>query len=190
MFVRILPSALLAGALSFLSIPAAFGQAPVPEEAKTAMAPIAWLAGSWAGEATLTDQRGTRTIHQTEEVRPALEGSLLVVQGTGRETASEGESGEVVFRAFAVLSAGDEPGRYRFAAWRSGHFVDASAEVDADGTLTWGFEMPDGGEVRYVIRQPEPDIWHETGAFQPSGTDTWHPFFEMTLHREQEDSAR
>ncbi len=190
MFVRILESALVAGALSSLSIPAAFGQAPVPEEAKTAMAPIAWLAGSWAGEATLTERGSARVIHQTEEVRPALEGSLLVVEGTGREPASERASGEVVFRAFAVLSAGDEPGRYRFAAWRSGQFVDARAEVAADGTLTWGFDTPDGGEVRYVIRHPEPDVWHETGAFQPAGTDAWHSFFEMTLHREPEDSAR
>ena len=91
--------------------------------------------------------------------------------------------------AFAVISAGDEPGLYRVAAWRAGRFVDARAVV-ADGALTWGFATPDGGEVRYVIRQPEPDVWHETGAFRASGDDTWRPFVEMTLRREPSGSAR
>lgn len=190
MSVRILASALVAGALLIVSTPAVSAQAPVPEEAKAAMSPLAWLAGSWAGEATITDPRGTRTLQQTEEVRPALEGSLLVVEGTGREPASEGESGEVVFRAFAVLSPGDQAGRYRFAAWQGGRFVDAWAEVAEDGTLTWGFDTPDGGEIRYVIRRTEPDIWHETGAFRASGGDEWHPFIEMTLERQASESAR
>lgn len=189
MFVRILESALVAGALSIVSISPALAQAPVPEEAKMAMTPLAWLAGRWSGEGTITDQRGSRTVHQTEEVRPALEGSLLVVEGTGREPG-EGGDGAIVFRAFAVVSSGDEPGSYRFAAWQGGRFVHADAELAEDGTLTWGFETPDGGRVEYVIRRPEPDVWHETGAFQPAGTDTWHPFFEMTLRRELEDGAR
>jgi hypothetical protein len=188
--VRVLSVALVAGALSLVSVPAGLAQAPVPEEAKAAMASLAWLTGSWAGEATLTEPGGRRVIHQTEQVRPALEGSLLVVEGTGRQPASEGEPGEVVFRAFAVLAAGDEPGTYRFAAWQGGRFVDARAEVAEDGTLTWDFSTPDGGEVRYVIRQPQRDVWHETGSFRASGEETWRPFFEMTLHREPLENAR
>lgn len=189
-FVRILEGALIASALSIVSIPSALAQAPVPEEAKAAMAPLAWLAGSWSGEATITERAGTRVLHQAEEVWAALDGSLLVVEGTGREPTAEGESGEVVFRAFAVLSAGDEPGRYRFAAWQGGRFVDARAEVAEDGTLTWGFDTPDGGEVRYLILHPEPDVWHETGSFRASGSDEWHSFIEMTLHRQPTENAR
>lgn len=190
MSVRFLESALVAGALIIVPASAAIAQAPVPEEAKTAMTPLAWLAGSWAGEATVTDRAGTRVLRQSEEVRTALEGSLLVVEGTGREPAADGESGAVVFRAFAVLSVGDAPGRYRFAAWQAGRFVDARAEVAEDGTLTWGFDTPDGGEVRYVIRRPEPDVWHETGAFRAAGGDDWHPFIEMTLRRQSAENAR
>ena len=190
MSVRILASALVAGALFVVSVSAVSAQPPVPEEAKAAMAPLAWLSGSWAGEATLTDQRGTRVLRQTEEVRPALEGALLVVEGTGREAASEGESGEVVFRAFAVLSAGDEPGSYRVAAWQAGRFVDARAVVTGDGAVTWGFDTPDGGEIRYVIRQPEPGVWHETGEYRAAGGDVWFPFMDMTLERHAAESAR
>ena len=171
------------------SAPAAFAQAPVPDAAKSAMAPLAWLAGRWSGEGTHTGREGTQVVHQIEEVRPALEGSLLVVEGTGREPAEDGD-GKVVFRAFAVLSADAEPGRYRFAAWRAGRFVDADAELAEDGTLTWGFETPEGGRVEYVIRRPEPDVWHEVGSYIPRGQETGHPFFEMTLRREATGDAR
>jgi hypothetical protein len=187
--VRFLESALVAGAL-FVLPSAGIAQAPVPDESKAALAPIMWLAGSWAGEATFTDRSGTRAIRQTEEVRPALDGSLLVVEGTGREPTAEGEPGTVVFRAFAVLSAGDAPGRFRFAAWQGGRYVDARAEITEDGTLTWGFDTPDGGEIRYVIRNPEPDVWHEAGAFRAAGGDEWHPFIEMTLRRAPSENAR
>lgn len=177
---------LLVPLLAAVSLPpgAAFAQAPVSPEAIEAMAPLGWLAGRWSGDATLHGSESVRTLHQTEEVRTALEGSLLVVEGTGREPGAPGAPGAVVFRAFAVFSPVEAPGRYRVAAWQGGRYVDARAEVAADGTITWGFETPDGGEVRYVIRQPEPDVWHEAGSFRPPGAELWLPFFEMTLRRD------
>ena len=163
---------------------AAIAQTPVSPESIEAMAPLGWLAGHWSGDATVHGPEGVRTLHQTEEVRTALEGSLLVVEGTGRESTGGGAPGPVVFRAFGVFSPGEAPGRYRVAAWQGGRYVDARAEVAADGTITWGFETPDGGEVRYVIRRPEPDVWHEAGSFRAPGAERWLPFFEMTLRRE------
>ena len=167
----------------------ALDQETVPEAARSAMSPLAWLAGRWSGEATIRERGEARIVRQTEDVKPALEGSLLVVEGTGRE-AAQGGNGPVVFRAFAVLSADREPGRYRFAAWRAGRFVDADAELAEDGTLTWGFETPEGGRVEYVIRRPEPGVWHEVGSYIPSGQETGHPFIEMTLRRESAGDAR
>lgn len=163
----------------------ALAQAPVPPEAIAAMEPIGWLSGRWSGEATIQGPGGPRTIHQTEDVRTALEGALLIVEGTGHDPADDGQ-GPVVYRAFGVFSAGDAAGRYRVAAWQGGRFVDARAEIAADGTVTWGFDTPDGGEVRYVIRRPEPDVWHEAGSYRAAGGDSWRPFFEMTLRREAE----
>lgn len=163
---------------------------PVPPAAKAAMEPLAWMAGRWSGEGTYLGPEGSGTILQSEEVRGALEGSLLVVEGTGRAPGSDGEPGAVLFRAFGVLSAGDAPGHYRFAAWQGGRFVDAHADLAADGTITWGFDTPNGGEVRYVIRRPQPDVWHETGAFRASASDDWRPILEMTLERQASGDAR
>ena len=172
-------------ALLALAFPSssALAQAPVPPEAISAMAPVGWLAGQWSGEGTIHGPDGPRRIHQTEDVRTALEGALLIVEGTGRDPVDDGQ-GPVVYRAFGVFSAGDAPGRYRVAAWQGGRFVDARAEIAADGTITWGFDTPDGGEVRYVIRRPEPDVWHEAGSYRAAGGEAWRPFFEMTLRRE------
>lgn len=180
----------LAGVSLTLSASGALAQAPVPEEAKAAMAPLGWMAGRWTGEGTHQGPDGPQTVLQTEDIRWALEGALLVVEGTGREPGDDEGPGAVVFRAFGVFSAGDTPGHYRFAAWQGGRFVDARAELAEDGTITWGFDTPQGGEVRYVIRRPEPDVWHEAGSFRAPGGDEWRPFFEMTLRREATGISR
>ena len=164
-------------------------QTPVPAEASSAMEPLGWLAGRWSGDARHQGPGGAQILRQTEEVEKALDGSLLLVEGTGRELV-EGDPGAVVFRAFAVLSAGDTPGSYRVAAWRDGRFVDAAAEIGEDGTFLWGFSTPDGGEVRYAIRQPEPGVWHEEGSYRPADGDAWRPFLDMRLRREPAPASR
>jgi hypothetical protein len=177
---------------SLLVLPAATGSAQtpaVPEEAKAAMAPLGWLIGQWSGEAAYQGPEGPKVLRQTEEVRVALEGALVVIEGTGLER-QEGDLGPVVFRAFAVVSAAEEPGRHRVAAWQGGRFVDAVAQVAEDGTFTWGFGTPDGGEVRYVISRPEPDLWHEEGSFRAPGGDAWSPFVELTLRRDAGGASR
>lgn len=173
------------GLLLLLSSNAA-GQVPVPPEAKAVMEPLVWMIGRWSGEGVYTSRDGRHAVLQTEQIRPALEGALLVVEGTGRERAEDGSPGDVVFRAFGVFSGDDSPGEYRFSAWQGGQFTDARAQlVDAE-TMTWGFDSPSGGEVRYTIRHPEADVWHETGAFRAADSDEWRPFFEMTLRRDPE----
>ena len=179
----------VSGALLLLPAAVVSAQTPVPEEAKAAMAPLGWLVGEWAGEATYQGPEGPKVLRQTEEVRVELEGALVVIEGTGRDRL-EGSPGPIVFRAFAVVSAAEEPGRYRVAAWQGGRFVDAAAQVAEDGTFTWGFATPDGGEVRYAIRRPEPDVWHEEGSYRTAGGDAWRPFVAMTLRRAAGGASR
>ncbi|HET9481169.1 MAG TPA: hypothetical protein VFP98_05380, partial [Candidatus Polarisedimenticolia bacterium] len=71
---------------------------------------------------------------------------------------------------------------FRFDTYRAGeNGVDAEASYEA-GVFTWGFDAPTG-QVRFRIRRTEEGEWHETGEFSPDQGTTWHPFFEMTLHR-------
>jgi hypothetical protein len=93
-------------ALLALAFPSssALAQAPVPPEAISAMAPVGWLAGQWSGEGTIHGPDGPRRIHQTEDVRTALEGALLIV-GAGR-VCDDGQSSLTCFGVFSPACAG------------------------------------------------------------------------------------
>jgi hypothetical protein len=163
-----------------------------PQEAATttsespqreAIEPLLWLIGEWEGEGWIQmgpGERSTFTIHERAET--ALGDRLIVVEGVGRATGEGEEAGQVVHHAFGVLSWDGERGDYRFSTYRADQpGVDARATIE-DGVVTWRFETP-RGQIRYHIRQTEDDAWRENGEFSPDQGATWHPFFEMTLHR-------
>lgn len=158
----------------------------VPPEAIEAMKPLSWMIGEWSGEGFASDREGRHRVLQTERIEPQLEGALLVVQGTGYapppEGSPDGARGDVRFRAFGVFSQGETPSTFRFVAWQGGRHVDAKAVLKDDGSIEWGFPTPDGGEVKYTITRPSPDVWHEVGAYRRPGME-WVPTFEMTLQR-------
>lgn len=171
---------LLASALFVASSPDLHAQSAEPgpaTDARAAMARLSHLAGTWEGEARY--QAGpdeTHVIHQRERIEPALEGTLLLIEGTG--TA---EGGEVVHHAFGVIEHDPARGGYRMNAWLAdGRSVDAAAEL-TDGGLSWGFETPDGARIRYRAAS-DGESWTETGERSVDG-ETWMPFFTMTLHR-------
>lgn len=156
---------------------------------KKAIEPLLWLVGTWEGEGWIQMGPGERhsfTIQERAET--ALGERLIVVEGLGRATG-EGEGDDrVVHHAFGVLSWDEEKGDYRFSTYladKSG--VDARATVE-DDAVTWGFENPQG-QVRFHIRQMEDGAWRENGEFSPDQGTTWHPFFEMTLHRVDDAST-
>lgn len=62
-----------------------------------------------------------------------------------------------------------------------GNHIDADFVVNADGSITWGFEHP-MGQIIYHIRH-ESDKWVETGEMSHDGKN-WMPFFRMDLARE------
>lgn len=150
---------------------------------REALEPLLWLVGEWEGEGWIQmgpGQRSTFTIHERAET--ALGDRLIVVEGLGHAAGAEEDAGEVVHHAFGVLSWDGEKGDYRFSTYRADDTgVDARATVE-DGVVTWGFETR-RGQVRYHIRRTEDDAWRENGEFSPDQGTTWHPFFEMTLHR-------
>ncbi|MGH7563328.1 MAG: hypothetical protein ACREK5_02765 [Gemmatimonadota bacterium] len=158
-----------------------------------AMEPLAWLVGDWEGEGWIQRGPGPRMeFTQTEHVESAFGGRILLVEGLGRAKPSGGAetgpaAGSVVHEAYGVLSWDLEEGDYSFDTYLADEAgVDAEATLE-DGILTWGFEAG-GGQIRFRIQQTEQGEWHETGGFSPDGT-TWHPFFEMTLHRAGEAPA-
>ena len=80
---------------------------------KTAMEKMKFLAGTWTGEAVISLGPDKQiTVRQTEEVEYKLDGTVMLIEGTGRD-----DSGKVVFNAMAVVSFDQKSGTYRIRAW-------------------------------------------------------------------------
>ena len=168
-------------ALLLLAAPAA---AQTPAAAPEQMQRLAFLHGTWRGEAVSTmgpDRREERA-SVLETARPKLEGSVLLVEGLGWE-GTQGEADyRVVHQALGVVSYDARRGGWAMRAFRGGGWVDADVTV-GDGEMVWAFDQPGAGRIRYTIRLDEQGRWHEVGDMSPDGR-RWHRFFEMRLTRE------
>lgn len=156
-----------------------------PAAAQTAvdstLQPFAFLVGEWEGPAWRLTPSGTRDhFHQTEVVRPAAGGRVLVIEGTGREVDADGTPGAVVFEAFAVISYDPATRQHYVDAFSDGRHIRTEV-TPTDGGLEWGFEAG-GRRVRYVMRLDEAGRWVETGHVM-LGPEQWVPFVELTVER-------
>lgn len=166
-----------------LALALVLGAAPADAQERPPAPPlegVEWLVGTWEGEASVTHPGGTSEVSMTERVEERLDGRLLVVEGIG----SAATDGRVVHHAFAVLSRTEHGDGHRFHTWLvDGRATAATARIEEDGTLVWGFEAPDGSRIRYRIERTDDGRWHETGARSTEGGETWARFFEMTLEK-------
>lgn len=146
------------------------------------MKKLDWLVGEWKGEAWI--QMGPKKEYgfQTERVQSKLGGQLLVIDGIGKRKNDDGSVGDVVHEAFGVISFDATKNAYRFDAWTAREGYVAATATVGDGTLTWGFDTPGGGKVRYTIKRTAKNEWNEIGEFSRDGS-AWLKFFEMTLKK-------
>ena len=153
-----------------------------PVARREAMQKLAFLVGEWSGDARMMMGPGrTENVRQTEHVRFALSGQVLVIDGIGR-TLKDGTVGDTAFQAFGMLDWRPERGyqlRSMTHEGREGTFVVAPL-AEGQG-FTWGFEVP-GGRTRYTIRLTPEGEWHERGEFSRDGQQ-WFPTMEMRLRR-------
>jgi hypothetical protein len=69
------------------------------------MKKLAFLVGTWTGDASTLRPNQTIKVKQTEEVSYKLDGLVLLIEGTGRNP----DSGEVMFRALATFPTTTAP---------------------------------------------------------------------------------
>jgi RNA polymerase sigma factor (sigma-70 family) len=157
-----------------------------PAVQQEAMKKLNFLAGQWKGESWTEFVPGQRSASQgTETLQYKLGGLLLTIEGVHRLKTQDSEGGRVVHSAFTVVSYDEKAKRYRFQAYTDrGSYTEAEAKV-GDGSLEWGFRIPQFGEARYTIRLNEKGQWFEIGEVSQNGKD-WRKFFEMTLDRVNE----
>jgi hypothetical protein len=148
-----------------------------PEIQREAMHKLAFLAGHWAGSASISRGPGEpQHLTQAEEVEYKLDGLVLLIQG-----ASRNADGKEVFSALATISFDDATHAYHFRAYNDGHYIDTEVTVSADG-FSWGF---DAGPVHIqnTMHLTSKGEWAET-TDATMGSNPPHRSVDMLLQHQ------
>jgi hypothetical protein len=184
--VAMLPFTAASGQQSSASTPAT-----PPSASATAMHKLDFMLGDWEGDGWIVMGPGERrTFHQTETIRTAAGGTVLIIDGLGKGT-DPGREGAVVHQAFAIVSYDSATAAFKWRAFiASGQETVATPEI-ADHRLVWGMDVgpaAHASHIRFTIQITPEGTWHEVGDFLPPGAASdaaGTRFFEMTLRRSQ-----
>ena len=152
-------------------------QQPNVAAQREAMKKLEFLAGKWAGNASITRGPGEPIrLVQSEDLQFKLDGLVMVVEGTGRDA-----SGQVVFRAFATIAYDDTASVHRFRAFNDGRFLDTELKVTLGG-FAWGYTAGPV-KVNNTTRLNEKGEWFEVTE-TTFGTSPPQKSLETTLRRQ------
>jgi len=143
---------------------------------KTEMKKLAYMVGDWKGEAIVQTRNGPITVNQTEHIEWKLDGVAIAIEGTGRQ------DGEVTFNAIAIANYDPFTQKFKFKSYtKEGNSADAYFTYISENNFEWGFDIPNGGKVKFVITlDPIKKTWHELGQYSPDGKQ-WMKTIEMNL---------
>jgi len=153
-------------------------QRPNVTAQREAMKKLAFLVGTWTGEATTIRPNQTIKVKQTEQVAYKLDGLVLLIEGTGRHPVS----GDVMFRALATVSFDETAGVYHFRAYNDGSYLDTELKVPENG-FEWGYR-PGPAQINFVMKLNDTGDWVETGDVVV-GNNAAQRFFDMTVHKQK-----
>jgi hypothetical protein len=139
--------------------PALYSQQQPPNPAATqreAMQKVAFLTGHWSGPVTVVRGPG-EPLHltQTEDIAFKLDGLVLVIEGTSRDS-----KGTALFSALATVSFDDASHTYRIRAYNDGHYVDTELSLLPKG-FSWGFSSGPA-RIANVMHLTDKGEWAET----------------------------
>ncbi|HLW20593.1 MAG TPA: DUF1579 family protein [Cyclobacteriaceae bacterium] len=146
------------------------------QSAEEAMGKLDFLVGNWQGTAQATTGPGQQlNLEQYELVEFRLNGRILLIEGKGYE------KGDMVFNALAAVAFDEHKQEYEMTSWLStGQNAQAYLLVKGENTVEWGFDIPQGGKIKYDISLNDKGQWVETGQYSPDGSQ-WYPSFNMLL---------
>jgi hypothetical protein len=139
-----------------VALPAAAQGRPNPDVQREAMKKLAFLAGRWTGDASVTmGPGGPKVLAQTEDVAFKLDGLVLLVEGTGRHP----QTGAVEFNALATVSYDDLARVYRIRAYNGGNYLETELVVRERG-FEWGYTAGPA-TVKNIMTLDEAGRWVE-----------------------------
>jgi len=136
------------------------------------------MEGEWEGVAYHNNREGgVDTIYQHEFVQFNLNGTILNVEGTGRDGA-----GNLVFNAFATIFYDQVGAAYSMYAFRdNGQSTKADVAFTGPTAFSWSFSPNPYAHIKYEATVTE-TTWQENGFYSRDGSN-WTPIFNMTLNR-------
>lgn len=145
-------------------------------QCKSEMKKLNYFVGDWKGSAIVQTPNGPLTLIQTENIQWALDGLVLSIEGTGRE------NDKITFNAMALVNFNPTTQEFQFRSYvKEGYATDAYFKVLNENQFQWGFDIPSGGKVKYVITlDPTKGTWYELGEYSPDG-NKWMKSVEMNL---------
>lgn len=162
------------------SLTLAAQQPPMPnaDAQREAMKKLAFLAGEWSGQVSISRGPGEPVkLTQAETVQYKLDGLVLLVEGQ-----STGPDGKAQFQALATIAYDDVAHSYRIRAYNEGHYVDAELTVNPDG-FAWGFNAGPA-KIQNTMHLTAEGAWQETTDVK-FGSNPARRSVEMLLRRSQ-----
>lgn len=141
-----------------------------------------WV-GTWKGEGWMMAPDGKRHSFTVDEmIEKKLGGTILLIEGIGRNKDDEGAIGH---HALAVLSYDPAANRYAMQSYlANGRSTKADVTITGDHKLVWGFDLPQRGKVRYTIDfDPTAGTWSEIGEYSADG-ENWQQIFAQKLKKQ------
>jgi hypothetical protein len=159
------------------------GSVAVPAGAQQPLGVFPGLVGAWEGPAWIVmGPDGRHDVLQREWVREVAGGTVITVQGIGKETSVDGTE-RTVHDAFAVIHLDRDRATPLMRAYTSaGNWQDMDLTLRDDG-YDWGMDDPRAGRIRYEARFSDDGLWTEKGYMTRDDGKTWIQFFEMNLRR-------
>ncbi len=159
-----------------LTVPCYAQQQPNVAAQREAMQKLAFLVGTWSGPASVIGPGKPLKLEQTEHVQLKMDGLVMLVEGTGRNSG-----GQIAFRALATMAYDDMTATYRFRAYNEGRYLDAKLSVIPNG-FVWGYT--DGPlKVTNTMRLNKNGEWAETTE-TTVGSSPPRKSFAMNLRRQ------
>jgi hypothetical protein len=149
-----------------------------PEVQREAMRKLAFLAGHWSGPISVSRGPGEPVkLTQTEEVQYKLDGLVMLIEGTSRDS-----EGKTSFNALATIAFDDATHNYRFRAYNGGHYIDTELTVTADG-FSWSYDAGPAHVVNTMHLTGKGE-WSETTDVTVGGNPPHHSVEMLLQHRQ------
>ncbi|GJM30217.1 MAG: hypothetical protein DHS20C17_28520 [Cyclobacteriaceae bacterium] len=147
-------------------------QVPEPQKLKQ----FSFMIGEWQGNGTYYSSQGESEIEVHESVVFAADSTILLIHGKGRDS-----DGKIHHDAIGVIYT--ENGQTHVHAFTmQGQNVIADVNKNGEKSFDWGFDLPNGGKIKYSATFTE-TTWEESGTYTtPDGNQSF-PTVKMSLKK-------